>query len=73
LDAKDVGETRAAVTPEGAKDEVFTLLVEDQDAREHLGREYQEVLLVMKWSLLCYPFDGMAGLQRLLLLDNYPD
>jgi hypothetical protein len=32
LDAEDIGETRAAVVPEGAKYEVLALLVEDENA-----------------------------------------
>lgn len=36
LDAEDVGETRAAVVAEGAKDEVLALLVEDEDSRNHV-------------------------------------
>lgn len=37
LDAEDVGEAGAAVVAEGAKDEVFALLVEYKDAGEHGG------------------------------------
>jgi hypothetical protein len=37
LDAEDIGETWAAVVAEGAKDEVFALLVEDEDTRDHVG------------------------------------
>ena len=36
LDAEDIGESRAAVVAEGAKDEVLALLVEDEDARDHV-------------------------------------
>lgn len=42
LDAENVGEARAAVVAEGAKDEVLAFLVEYEDAGEHggwLGRE----------------------------------
>jgi hypothetical protein len=35
LDTEDVGEAGAAVGSEGAKDEVFAFLVEDQDAGYH--------------------------------------
>lgn len=37
LDPEDVGETGTAVIAEGAKDEVFAFLIEDQDTREHFG------------------------------------
>ena len=37
LDAEDVGEARAAVVAEGAKDEVLTFLVEYEDTGEHGG------------------------------------
>jgi hypothetical protein len=36
LDAEDIGETRAAVVAEGAKDEVLALLIEDEDTRDHV-------------------------------------
>ena len=36
LDAEDICQSMAAVWPEGAKDEVLSLLVEDQDAAEHI-------------------------------------
>ena len=36
LDAEDIGESWAAVVAEGAKDEVLALLVEDEDARDHV-------------------------------------
>ena len=36
LDAKDIGESWAAVVAEGAEDEVLALLVEDEDSRQHL-------------------------------------
>ncbi len=36
LDAEDVCEAGAAVVAKGAEDEVFALLVEDEDAGEHL-------------------------------------
>lgn len=35
LDTEDIGQARAAVAAEGTEDEVLTLLVEDEDAREH--------------------------------------
>ena len=35
LDAEDVGESGAAVVAEGAENEVFAFLVEDEDAGEH--------------------------------------
>ena len=38
LDAEDVCQSRAAVRPEGSKDEVLSLLIEDQDAAEHVER-----------------------------------
>ena len=37
LDSEDVGEAGTAIVAESAKDEVFALLVEDQDARQHGG------------------------------------
>jgi hypothetical protein len=42
LDAEDVGEPRAAVVAEGAKDEVLALLVEYQDTRKHRDGELLE-------------------------------
>ena len=39
LDAEDVGEAGPAVVAEGAEDEIFALLVEDEDAGEHFGGE----------------------------------
>lgn len=36
LDAKDVGEAGATILTVGAKDEVFTFLIEDQEAGYHL-------------------------------------
>jgi len=35
LNAEDIGKSRAAVVAEGAKDEVLTFLVEDENSREH--------------------------------------
>lgn len=37
LDAKDVGQTGAALSAEGAEDEVFAFLVEEENAGEHVG------------------------------------
>jgi hypothetical protein len=37
LYTEDIGKSRAAVVTEGAKDEVLTLLIEDEDSREHGG------------------------------------
>lgn len=39
LDAKDIREAWATVVAEGAEDEVFAFLVEDEDAGEHLGQD----------------------------------
>lgn len=36
LDAKDISQPWATVVAEGAEDEVFAFLVEDEDAGEHL-------------------------------------
>ena len=36
LDAEDVCKARAAIVAKSAKDEVLTLLIEDQDAGKHL-------------------------------------
>ena len=37
LDAEDVGEAGPAVRAEGAEDEIFSFLVEDEDAGDHSG------------------------------------
>lgn len=50
LDAKDVGEARAAVAAEGAEDEVLAFLVEDEDAGEHaVGIEEARILRVFSY------------------------
>jgi hypothetical protein len=43
LDSEDVGEAGAAVVAEGAKDEVFALLIEYEDAGEHDGGNRQGI------------------------------
>jgi hypothetical protein len=37
LDAENIGEARSAVVPEGTEDEVLALLIEDQNAGQHVA------------------------------------
>ena len=52
MDAEDICEPRPAVVAEGAENEVFAFLVEEEDAGEHCAREEPEeaILWVGVWE-----------------------
>lgn len=53
LDAEDVGESGAAVVAEGAENEVFAFLVEDEDAGEHCAFFFFCFSLSSLYYILC--------------------
>lgn len=60
LNAEDIGEARAHVLAEGAQDEQLALLVEEEDAGEHLdgieggnGMERGEVGRIDPYAIMC--------------------